>query len=107
MPAPVLPKRWIVERTFAWISRNRRLARDFERYATTVAAFIRLAMIRIMLRRLAALGWLGTRWIRFPPRPLVGPARHPQTHRSTPLSLWEAFGIRETCRCSLPTGVLG
>ena len=49
----VLPKRWIVERTFAWISRNRRLARDFERYATTVAAFVRLAMIRIMLRRLA------------------------------------------------------
>ena len=50
----VLPKRWIVERTFAWISRNRRLARDFERYATTVTSFIRLAMIRIMLRRLAA-----------------------------------------------------
>jgi transposase len=48
----VLPKRWIVERTFAWISRNCRLARDFERYARTVAAFIRLAMIRIMLRRL-------------------------------------------------------
>lgn len=48
----VLPKRWIVERTFAWISRNRRLARDFERYAETVVAFIRLAMIRIMLRRL-------------------------------------------------------
>ena len=45
----VLPKRWIVERTFAWISRNRRLARDFERYATTVAAFIRRAMIHIML----------------------------------------------------------
>ena len=38
----------------AWISRNRRLARDFERYATTVVAFVRLAMIRIMLRRLAA-----------------------------------------------------
>jgi transposase len=48
----ILPKRWIVERTLAWISRNRRLARDFERYARTVAAFIRLAMIRIMLRRL-------------------------------------------------------
>ena len=48
----VLPKRWIVERTFAWISRNRRLARDFERYAATVAAFVRLAMIRIMLKRL-------------------------------------------------------
>jgi transposase len=53
MPAPVLPKRWIVKRTFAWISRNRRPARDFERKATMVAAFIRLAMIRIMLRRLA------------------------------------------------------
>src|SRR6516225_5537961 len=50
----ILSKRWIVERTFAWISRNRRLARDFERYATTVAAFVRLAKIRIMLRRLAA-----------------------------------------------------
>lgn len=48
----VLPKRWVVERTLAWISRNRRLARDFERYARTVAAFVRLAMIRIMLRRL-------------------------------------------------------
>jgi transposase len=47
----VLPKRWVVERTLAWISRNRRLSRDFERYATTVTAFIRLAMIRIMLRR--------------------------------------------------------
>ena len=42
----------LVERTFGWISRNRRLTRDFERYATTVAAFVRLAMIRIMLKRL-------------------------------------------------------
>jgi transposase len=49
----VLPKRWIVERTFAWISRCRRLAKDFERYARTTVAFIRLAMIRIMLRRVA------------------------------------------------------
>lgn len=48
----VLPKRWIVERTLAWISHSRRLARDFERYARSAAAFIRLAMIRIMLRRL-------------------------------------------------------
>ncbi|MCX7350086.1 MAG: IS5 family transposase [Alphaproteobacteria bacterium] len=48
----VLPKRWIVERTFAWISRNRRLTRDFERHATTVAGFVRLAMIRLMLKRL-------------------------------------------------------
>jgi transposase len=50
----VLPKRWIVERTLAWLSRFRRLARDFERYARTVAAFIHLAMIRIMLKRLVA-----------------------------------------------------
>ena len=48
----VLPKRWIVERTLAWISRNRRLMRDFERYATTVAALVRLSMIRLMLKRL-------------------------------------------------------
>jgi transposase len=49
----VLPKRWIVERTLAWISRNRRLCRDYERHARKAAAFVRLAMIRIMLRRLA------------------------------------------------------
>ena len=48
----IVPKRWIVERTLAWIGRNRRLARDFERYATTVVGFIRLATIRVMLRRM-------------------------------------------------------
>jgi transposase len=50
----VLPKRWIVERTLAWISRCRRLAKDFERHARKAAAFIRLAMIRLMPRRLTA-----------------------------------------------------
>jgi transposase len=50
----VLPKRWTVERTFAWISRCRRLGKNFERHARKSIAFIRLAMIRIMLRRLAA-----------------------------------------------------
>jgi transposase len=49
----VLPKRWVFERTLAWINRNRRLARDFERYTRTVAAFVRLAIIPIMLRCLA------------------------------------------------------
>jgi transposase len=49
----VIAKRWIVERTLAWISRNRRFARDFENLARTAAALIRLAMIKIMLRRLA------------------------------------------------------
>ena len=48
----VLPKRWIVERTFAWIVRCHRLARDSERHVRSVVAFIHLAMIRIMLRRL-------------------------------------------------------
>jgi transposase len=49
----VLPKRWVVERTFAWLSRNRRLARDYERLAESSEAFIYLAMIRLGLRRLA------------------------------------------------------
>src|SRR6266404_3057014 len=50
----VLPKRWIVERTLAWISHCRRLARDFERHVRTVVAFVYLAMIRLRLRRLTA-----------------------------------------------------
>jgi len=49
----VLPKRWIVERTLAWITINRRLMREFERYARTTVAFVRLAMIKLMMRRLA------------------------------------------------------
>ena len=49
----VLPKRWIVERTNAWILRYRRLAKDFERYSRTVRTWIFLAMTRLMLRRLA------------------------------------------------------
>ena len=49
----VLPKRWLVERTFAWFIRNRRLARDFERLPETSEAFIYIAMIRLMARRLA------------------------------------------------------
>lgn len=43
----------MVERTLAWISRNRRLARDFENLASTATALVRLAMIKIMLRHLA------------------------------------------------------
>jgi putative transposase len=49
----VLPKRWIVERTFAWLVRQRRLARDYERLPETSESFIYIAMIRLMLRRLA------------------------------------------------------
>lgn len=49
----VLPKRWIVERTFAWLVRQRRLARDYERLPETSEAFIYVAMIRLMLCRLS------------------------------------------------------
>ena len=49
----VLPKRWIIERTFAWLTRNRRLARDYERLPETSEAFIYVAMIRLMTKRLA------------------------------------------------------
>jgi len=49
----VLPKRWVIERTNAWISRNRRLARDYERLAASSEAFIYMAMARLGLRRLA------------------------------------------------------
>jgi putative transposase len=49
----VLPKRWIVERTFAWLVRQRRLARDYERLPETSEAFIYAAMVRLMIRRLA------------------------------------------------------
>ncbi len=48
----VLPKRWVVERTIAWINRCRRLAKDYENLNRTAIAFIRLASIRLMLRRL-------------------------------------------------------
>lgn len=49
----LLAKRWIIERTLGWISRHRRLARDVENLARSALAFIRLAMIKLMLRRLA------------------------------------------------------
>ena len=49
----VLPKRWIVERTFAWLNRQRRLSKDYERRPATSEAFIYVAMIRLMVKRLA------------------------------------------------------
>ena len=48
----VLPKRWIVERTIAWLSRCRRLAKDWECLNRTSRAFLRCASIRLMLRKL-------------------------------------------------------
>lgn len=49
----VLPRRWVVERTFAWLCQNRRFSRDYERLCTTSEALIYAAMGRLMLRRLA------------------------------------------------------
>lgn len=48
----VLPKRWIVERTIGWLGRCRRLAKDWENLNRNALAFLRLASIRLMLRRL-------------------------------------------------------
>jgi putative transposase len=47
-------RRWVVERTFGWLGRNRRLSKDYEEYPETSEAWIYLASIRLILRRLAA-----------------------------------------------------
>jgi transposase len=48
----LVPKRWIVERTIAWLNRCRRLAKDWENLNRKALAFLRLASIRLMLRKL-------------------------------------------------------
>jgi transposase len=56
LPPPgfrVLPRRWVVERTFSWIDQNRRLSKDYERLCETSETLIYLAMTRLMVRRLA------------------------------------------------------
>jgi putative transposase len=49
----VLPRRWVVERTFSWIDQNRRMSKDYERLTETSEAFIYVAMSRLIVRRLA------------------------------------------------------
>ena len=49
----VLPKRWIVERTFGWLSKYRRLSKDFETHTTSSTAMIHIAMTRLMIARIA------------------------------------------------------
>jgi putative transposase len=48
-----LPRRWIVERTFSWLSQNWRMSKDYERLCASAEAFVYAAMIRLMVRRLA------------------------------------------------------
>jgi transposase len=49
----ILPRRWVVERTLAWLNRCRRLAKDFENLSRNALTFIKLASIRLMLRKLS------------------------------------------------------
>jgi putative transposase len=49
----VLPRRWVVERTFAWLDANRRLSKDYEVYTDTSETMIYIAMTRLLIRRLA------------------------------------------------------
>jgi transposase len=49
----VLPRRWVVERTFSWLGQNRRMSKDYERLAESSEAFVYAAMTRLMVRCLA------------------------------------------------------
>ncbi len=49
----VLPRRWVVERTFSWLGQNRRMSKDYERLCATGEAFVYAVMVRLMVRRLA------------------------------------------------------
>ena len=49
----VLPRRWVVERTIAWIEQNRRMSKDYEKLCASGESFVYAAMIRLMTRRLA------------------------------------------------------
>jgi putative transposase len=53
-PFTILPRRWVVERTFAWLGQSRRLSKDYERLCKTSEAMVYAAMSRLMVRRLAA-----------------------------------------------------
>jgi transposase len=50
----LLPRRWVVERTFAWLNRNRRLAKDFEATVESAVTWLYIASVQLMSRRLAA-----------------------------------------------------
>jgi len=50
----LLPRRWVVERTIAWLNRNRRLAKDFEATTESSVTWLYIASVKLMSRRLAA-----------------------------------------------------
>lgn len=50
----VIPHRWVVERSFAWLGRNRRLAKDFERSIESATAWLFMASVQMITRRIAA-----------------------------------------------------
>jgi hypothetical protein len=56
-----IPKRWMGERTFAWLGRYRRLSQEYEYWPQTSAAMMRVAMIHLMIRRLARMQCFSTR----------------------------------------------
>jgi len=56
-PFPILPRRWVVERTHAWVERPRRLSKDYERLPKVSAAWVWLSQVRLLLRRLASTGF--------------------------------------------------
>jgi transposase len=51
-----MPRSWVIERTFAWLGRNRRFSKGYEYHPESEEAWIYLVMIRLMVRRLAAAG---------------------------------------------------
>jgi len=52
-PRPFLPRRWVVERIVSWLSKNRRMSKDYERLPESAQAFVYAAMNRLIVRRLA------------------------------------------------------
>ena len=59
----VLPRRWVVERTFGWLNRQRRLSKDYEALRETTETWIYVSMTGLMLRRLAHFTCCGKRWL--------------------------------------------
>ena len=53
----LLPRRWVVERTFAWLNRNRRLAKDFEASIASAKAWLIIASLQLLIRRVAIAGY--------------------------------------------------